>query len=190
MNRENRELIKTLKLPKIRHMGIVVQNIDRAINYYSDIFQIGPWFKTRFTGGENYLRGEEKINTEYETASAFLGKVEYQLIEVKRGDRDACLDHLEQHGEGLHHVGVYVNNTEVRLSAYNELGVDVLQTCSMKCGGRVGGTLAKYAYLDSASIGGIIFELIQIDFLGTTISSSRFWFELGSISGNLEKLKL
>ena len=191
MNERNLELAKTLKLPKIRHMGIVVEDLDKAIKYYSEIFRIGPWFKANFAGGgENYLRGEQKINTEYETASAFSGKIEYQLIEVKGGDRDACIEHLEKHGEGIHHLGVYVNDIEKRLSAYEALGIGVLQTGTLKSGGKVGGTVAKYAYLDSAAIGGVVFELIQIEFLGTTISSSRFWFELGAISGDLQKLKL
>ncbi len=190
MNERNQELAKALRLPKIRHMGIVVENLDRAIKYYSETFRMGPWFKANFRGGENYLGGEERINTEYETASAFSGKMEYQLIEVKGGDRDACLDHLEKHGEGIHHLGVYVKDIEKRLRAYKELGIGALQTGSLKSGGKVGGTVSKYAYLDSAAIGGVVFELIQINFLGMSISSSRFWFELGSISGDLQKLTL
>ena len=190
MNKRNRELAKTLKLPKIRHMGIVVENLDRAVTYYSNTFRIGPWFKANFAGGENYLRGEEKIDTEYETASAFSGRMEYQLIEVKGGDRDACLEHLEKHGEGIHHLGVYVKDIEKRLRAYRELGIGTLQTGTLRSGGKVGGTVSKYAYLDTAAIGGVIFELIQINFLGTTIKSSRFWFELGSIAGDLKKVKL
>ena len=190
MNELNRAVARTLKLPKIRHLGIIVKNLDRAIKFYADTFRIGPWFKANFAGGENYLRGEERINTEYETASTFFGKMEYQLIEIKGGDRDACMDHFEKHGEGLHHLGVYVNNIEERLRAYRERGIGVLQTGTLRSGGRVGGTVSKYAYLDTAGIGGVIFELIQIEFLGTTISSSRFWFELGSISGDLQKLKL
>ena len=190
MNEKNGELAKILKLPKIRHMGMVVEDLDRAVKYYSDTFRMGPWFKSKVPAGENYLRGEEKINTEYETASTFSGKMEYQLIEVKGGDRDACLDHLEKHGEGFHHVGVYVKDIDRRLSACKELGIGALQTGIVRSGGKVGGVVTRYAYLDTAAIGGIIFELLQIDFLGTHISSSRFWFELGSISGNLEKLKL
>jgi len=189
MNEANRELVKILRLPKIRHIGIVVENLDKAINYYSDTFRFGPWFKAKFSGGENYLRGEERINTKYETASAFSGKIEYQLIEVKGGDRDTCLDHLEKHGEGIHHLGVYINNIEKRLHAYKDMGIGVLQTGILKSGGKIGGTTSKYAYLDSAAIGGVVFALIQIDFLGMNIGSSRFWFELGSISGDLEKLK-
>jgi catechol 2,3-dioxygenase-like lactoylglutathione lyase family enzyme len=190
MNERSRELAKTLKLPKIRHLGMVVEDIDRAIRYYSDTFRMGPWFKSIVPAGENYLRGDEKIDTEYETASTFSGKMEYQLIEVKGGDRDACLDHLEKHGEGFHHAGVYVKDVERRLSAYKELGIGVLQTGVVKSGGKVGSVVTKYAYLDTAAIGGVIFELIQIDVLGINISSSRFWFELGSLVGSIEKIKV
>lgn len=186
----NRELAQKLKLPKIKHMGLVVEDIDRAIKYYSEAFRFGPWFKAKFTGGDHYLRGKDKIETEYETASTFSGGMEYQLIEVKGGDRDACLEHLEKYGEGIHHLGAYVNNIEQRLLAYKELGIEILQSGEIKSGGKIGGSVSKYAYLDTAAIGGVNFELIQIQFLGMNISSSRFWFELGSISGDLEKLKL
>ena len=189
MNEKNRGLARALRLPKIRHMGMVVEDIDRAVEYYSNTFLMGPWFKSKVPAGENYLRGEKKINTEYETASTFSGKMEYQLIEVKGGDRDACIDHLEKHGEGFHHVGVYVGDIERRLSACKELGIGVLQTGIVKSGGKIG-VVTKYAYLDTAAIGGVIFELLQINVLGVNISSSRFWFELGSLMGSIEKMKL
>jgi catechol 2,3-dioxygenase-like lactoylglutathione lyase family enzyme len=191
MDEKAGELARKLKLPRIRHMGIIVEDIGRAVEYYSSAFGLGPWFKARFGADENYLRGEQKINTEYETASAFSGGIEYQLIRVVGGDRDACIEHYEKHGEGFHHVGVYVNNIEERLRAYEELGIGVLQTGTLTTGGKfygnIGGTVTKYAYLDTESVGGVIFELIQIGFMGTHIASSRFWFELGAISGALEK---
>ena len=168
---------------------MVVEDINRAVKYYSDAFRMGPWFKSKIPAGENYLRGEERINTEYETASTFSGRMEYQLIEVTGGDRDACLDHLEKHGEGFHHVGGYVRNIETRLRTYKELGIGVLQTGVVKSGGKMGGVVTKYAYLDTAAIGGVIFELLQIDVLGINISSSRFWFELGSLAGSIEKFR-
>ena len=96
----------------------------------------------------------------------------------------------EKHGEGFHHVGVYVGDIERRLGACKELGIGTLQSGVVKSGGRMGGVVTQYAYLDTRSIGGVIFELLQIDVLGINISSSRFWFELGSLAGNMEKLKL
>ncbi len=189
MSKRDGELARILRLPKIRHMGIVVEGIERAVKYYSETFGMGPWFRSTLPAGDNYLRGETKINTEYETASAFSGRMEYQLIEVTGGDRDVCLEHLEKHGEGFHHVGGYVKNIETRLRTYKDLGIGVLQTGIVKSGGKGGGVVTKYAYLDTAAIGGVIFELLQIDFLGMHISSSRFWYELGSRTGSIEKMK-
>ena len=190
MAERNGELARMLRLPKIRHMGIVVENIDKAVKYYSDTFRMGPWFRSKVPAGENYLQGEQKINTEYITASTFSGRMEYQLVEVRGGDRDTCLAHLEKYGEGVHHVGGYVRNIEARISAYRELGVGVLQTGIVHSGRKEGGVATRYAYLDTAAIGGVVFELIQIDVFGITISSSRFWFELGSLMGSVEKVKL
>ncbi len=74
MKEINRELARALKLPRIRHMGFIVKDIDKAIRHYSDTFRLGPWFRTTSSkGGENYLRGEQRIDTTYETASTFSG---------------------------------------------------------------------------------------------------------------------
>ena len=176
------------KLPPIRHLGIVVTDLASAITHYRTQWGLGPWFKPRFSGGDNFLHGTEPINTEYALASAFSGPLEIQLIQVVGGDRDALTDHLERHGAGVHHVGVYVNNIARWVCFYKEQGITVLQSGVLQSPGSRWGTMTQYAYLDTTGVGGLVLELIQIHVLGFNISSSRFWFELGTWLGQIEKL--
>jgi catechol 2,3-dioxygenase-like lactoylglutathione lyase family enzyme len=63
-------------------------------------------------------------------------------------------DFLKQGREGLHHLGFYVNDLDKKLKELQGKGIKVLER----------GTIlgVKYAYLDTASACGVIFELIKI----------------------------
>ena len=175
------------KLPPIRHVGIVVTDLAAAMAHYPPCWGLGPWFKARFNHGDNFLHGTERINTEYALASAFSGPLEIQLIQVVGGDRDALTDHLERHGAGVHHVGVYVKNMARCVDLYKEQGITVLQSGVLQSPGSRWGTVTRYAYLDTTAVGGMVLELLQIDVLGINIGSSRFWFELGTWLGQMGK---
>ena len=174
----------------VRQIGIVVKNIDEAIDYYSRSLGIGPWFKPKLSEKEQWLKGGEVIDDENEIAIAFSGKIQLELIELISGSKSIYWEHLEKHGEGIHHLGVYVSNIEKRLEALAKNGIGVLQSGTIHSGGKIGGSVNKYAYLDTAGTAGIIFELIETRFLGVNIRMSRPWFELGCITGDVEKVKL
>lgn len=168
----------------IRHLGVIVADLERALSYYSENFGLGPWYKPRFTGGENFLRGVDLIHTEYAIASTFSGGVEFQLIHVRGGDRDVCAEFLEQHGEGIHHVGMYVKNLDECVAAYRARGIGVLQSGRLPSAGQ-NGMVSRYAYLETD---GIVLELIEMAWRGIPIPSSRLVFELGCLSGAVEKV--
>jgi catechol 2,3-dioxygenase-like lactoylglutathione lyase family enzyme len=182
--------LKTIDFPEVRQIGIVVKNIDQAVKYYSRFFGIGPWFKPRFSEVEHSLKGEERIDDEVDIAIAFSGKIQLELIEPVTGNKSIYWDHLKDHGDGIHHLGYYVSDIEKRLNALAEKKIGVLQSGSIHSTGKVGGSLTTYAYLDTKKIGGTILELIQTKCLGFNIQMSRFWFELGSLTGDVEKIKI
>ena len=64
--------------------------------------------------------------------------------------------HLEAH-EGLHHLGFMVNDLEERIEHFKANGIEVLQRGQIK----LKLITVDYAYFDTRSQGGIIFELIQ-----------------------------
>lgn len=91
--------------PEVRQIGIAVKSIDRAIAYYARSFGIGPWFKPKLSTKEHRLKGTEVISDETEIAIAFSGKIQLELIELISGSQSIYREHLEKHGEGIHHLG-------------------------------------------------------------------------------------
>jgi hypothetical protein len=162
--------------------------MGRAVSRFSGTFGIGPWFRPHVANVQHRDKGVRPITIDLDIVMAFSGDIQYELIHPRGGDRSLYLEHLDRHGEGVHHLGFYVSDIERRLAAARELGIGVLQSGFIGSAGRAGGSVTDYAYLDTAKDGGIIFELIRTRFLGLTIGMSRLWFETGALLGDLEKM--
>jgi catechol 2,3-dioxygenase-like lactoylglutathione lyase family enzyme len=179
-----------LGFPDVRQIGIVVQSIDRTVKYYARSFGIGPWFRPEFLKMEHRLNNNKVIGDEIDIAIAFSGKTQLELIEPISGNQSIYWEHLKKHGEGIHHLGFYVSDIERRLDVLAANGINVLQSGIIRSAGKFGGSITDYAYLDTAGTAGVIFELIRTKFLGVNIHMSSFWFELGSITGDVDKIKI
>jgi hypothetical protein len=64
------------------------------------------------------------------------------------------VEFLENNGEGIHHIGIYVPDFDKRLENYRQMGVNVLQQ---------GKGMRRYAYLDTKPV---MLELIEGDETG------------------------
>lgn len=163
-----------LKMPKLGQVGIVVRDIDETISYYKEAFGIGPW--AVFTGEpvECVERGK-RITFKGKMAMAQTGRVELELIQILEG-RSFHSDFLEERGEGIHHIGFFVNNFEERMAAVRDAGIEVLHQGLLK---QMGLTI-KYAYLETTTIGGVIIELIEQRFLGLPLFAKSLLLPLGA----------
>ena len=143
------DIKQQLQLPGVGQIGVVVEDIDRAIAFYESTFGIGPW-DIREVGAPNvWDRGEEKF-IKARLAFADIGQVEIELIQILEGD-SLHLEFLREHGEGLHHLGFFVKDFAAKLEQAEAMGLKVLQKDPFG---------QAYAYLDTREPGGIIFELI------------------------------
>jgi len=189
MDEKKKSMRKRLSLPSMKQVGIVTKDLDNTMRYFRETLGIRPWFIPKFSGLEHYRRGKTRIEFGVRLAFAYSGNIQIEIIEPGKGDDNTYSDHLKKYGEGIHHLGFYVGDLKKRLSALKAAGVEIEQSGVIKSGGKVGGSATRYAYLDTRKTGGVIFELIQTDFLGMHIGMSRFWFELGAITGDLVKLR-
>ena len=144
------EVMQRLQLPGVGQIGVVVEDIDRAIAFYQSTFGLGPFDVMEIGAPNVWDRGEEK-SIKARLAFADLGGVQLELIQILEGD-SFHLEFLREHGEGLHHLGFTVKDFQAKLEQAKALGFEVLQT----------GPLGRfYAYLDTRRCGGIIVELIE-----------------------------
>lgn len=99
---------------KLHHVGLVVKDIDKAIEYLESIgigpFQVGAGqrkFTIPFKGELNGKPAEWKTTI----SNAQLGETQLELLEPTEGPQ-ALKESLDATGEGLHHIGFLVDNLD------------------------------------------------------------------------------
>ena len=104
-----------VKLPHLTQLGIVVKDVDKAVEYYSSVFGIGPWRIIVADGKENLIRGK-KMDIKVKIAFAQHGPIEFEFIEVLGGDTPHA-EFLRERGEGIQHLGFgYVKDLRSKIA--------------------------------------------------------------------------
>lgn len=143
--------VDPIALPQKLHICVVVKDIDKTTQLLSSTFAIGPWdINERRYPKEQVLVGKGPFS--YRVAFAALGPIELELIEVVEGNTIHA-DFLNTRGEGLHHIGFRVPDLQETVTALQQRGIDVVQSAF-----REG---SRYAYMDPAKLGGIMFEFVE-----------------------------
>jgi hypothetical protein len=144
--------MRDLGLGPIDQVAYVVESMERALPRYEQMF--GP-FQTLVYEMKDCAIGDRRGDCKLRIGLNTSGPVEIELIEVIEGQTPHS-DHLEQHGEGLHHVRFRVDDLEPKVAALEAEGY---RTIFSK---RVGPTTA-FAYLEAPpEIGGSVIELLQM----------------------------
>jgi len=142
----------------IAQTAIVVEDLERTVARYWEVFGVGPW---QFYTYEKPLVQEmsyqgEPADYAMRIALSYFGPSRVELIEVKRGD-SVYADHVREHGYGVQHLGLLVDDMQAAIALAEEAGYPVIQDGS---GFGLDGD-GHYAYLDTAADFGVVFELIE-----------------------------
>ncbi len=145
------------QLPPISQLGIVVRDLEAAMEHYSKALGIGPWRVTVSAAPPMTctLRGQP-ATYRVRLGIAQWGPISMELIQYLEGD-SIHGEFTRTRGEGLEHVGVYVPNLDEALEAMKERGIGVLQRADGFGYSRDG----RYAYLDTEATMGTVVEVIQ-----------------------------
>ena len=145
---QTREL---LDLPSVSQIALVVKDVNKAIDFYREVWNVGPFrvFETEYT--DRTYRGNPG-NFRMRIALASLGAIYLELIEPLEGE-SIYDEFLEKNGEGLHHLGFDVERIEDRISAMEKIGIQVLQSGKSP--------EVAFAYMDTMALSGFIMEFIE-----------------------------
>ena len=154
MNNSN-ELRAKLALPPINHIGVIVNHIDEAVEYYSSIFGLGPFTVYDFVPDKCWLWGEP-IPLKLHMGKAMWGNIEFELIEPLGGE-SLHKSFLRTHGEGFHHLGFLVPNYDEMFNKFVNEGFEPLTWCDSYVETYRG--YVKACYFDTRKVGGLIFEI-------------------------------
>lgn len=139
-------------LGPIDQVSYVVRSLDEALPRYEALY--GPFERGRSPLTGCRYRGREVACT-LKLAVNHAGPVEIELIEVESGNAPHS-EHLERHGEGLHHVRFRVTGIDARLAALQAEG---FETIFYK---RFGPGVA-FAYVETPeALGGSVIELLEL----------------------------
>jgi catechol 2,3-dioxygenase-like lactoylglutathione lyase family enzyme len=97
--------------PAFKQCAVVVRDLDEAVRRWTTLLGIGPWTAYRLQPprlqGMRYRGAEASFSLRH--ALAWSGDMQFELVQPLDGP-SIFADHLEAHGEGLHHVGKYVTD--------------------------------------------------------------------------------
>jgi methylmalonyl-CoA epimerase len=94
--------LSIMKLPPIEHIGIVVKDVEKAMESYGSVLGWGPFEALEIDLKEFTYRGHP-CNARLKVALSQGGSVQIDLIEVLEGETPYS-DFLREKGEGLHHL--------------------------------------------------------------------------------------
>ena len=142
----------------VAQVGLIVDDLDKAVQTYWRSFGIGPW--DFYTYGKPLVKrmtyrgqpGEYSMRI----ALSYAGPLRVELIEMLEGE-SIYAEFVEEHGYGLHHFGVLVEDMEKAISQAEHAGLTVIQDGA---GFGLDGD-GHFAYLDTEDRIGVVVELIE-----------------------------
>ncbi|MDY7040834.1 MAG: VOC family protein [Chloroflexota bacterium] len=143
-----------VELKQFLQVCVVVKDLQKAMENYWELFGMGPWAIYTFappTLTDTTVRGESVPYT-MKLAVTQIGNVQWELIEPLTGP-STYAEFLEEHGPGLHHVAVHVDDYDKTVSTLEKHGIGVLM------GGNFHGL--NYAYMDTHGAIGAILEIYK-----------------------------
>jgi len=142
--------------PELFQVGIIVRDLEKSMAHYQKTLGIGPWGIV--DGDESTISDTtyhgRPVRHRFRAALTTVGPLQLELIQPLEGD-SIYSDFLEEHGEGLHHLGyVTVDDLAEAIRTLEKEGFTYLQ------GGRFGAI--GYAYMDMGKTLGTILEFIEV----------------------------
>lgn len=135
---------------KVEQLSYVYKDIKKQAKIMEDLYGIPNFAQMEnITHQDATYRGKE-VTIVLDYAFSRLLNVQIELQQWKSGD-SLFKDFIDQGKEGLHSIGVYVEDLESYIDEFKKRGIEVLQT------GQVG--KQKFVYLDTEKTFGVLLEI-------------------------------
>jgi len=135
-------------------IAVVVRDLEASMRNYVEGYGIGPWHVYEFNPGtvKDLREDGELVERSWRLAITQVGQVQWELIEPL-DDESIYARFLAEKGEGLHHIGMAVENYDETIASLAEKGRHVV------LGGEYGGL--NFAYLGTDPDLGVITEIFS-----------------------------
>lgn len=186
MEKDLIKLQRSLGLPKVGQLGFIVHDIQSSLPTYASLYNLKNWFEPLYAEIEFMIDGEPR-DLDINFAFAYSGKIQVEIFAEKSQQAPVYKEHLDSHGEGLHHLGFYISDMDAKLKVAEKLGLNILLEGKFKT---AGGGFVRYVYLDTRRSCGIITELLHITLFGINVPQTEFMMNVGKLTGDVRKFSL
>ncbi len=131
-----------LKIKKISHVAVAVENLDHAIEKYRQTLGLEP-------------ESRELVSSQKTEAVLMpIGDANIELIEPK--GNEGLKKFLEKRGQGIHHIAIEVEGIEEALAFLKSMHVPLIDEAP-----RIGAHGHKVAFVHPKALGGVLIELVE-----------------------------
>lgn len=122
-----------MNTPNIRQIALVVRDVYAAIDQWSALLGVGAWDVRHFTQEtvRDFFVDGERVTEPFDFICAvkWVGDIEFEIIQPIEGP-NIYWRHLEEKGEGLHHIKDVMPDEEIPavLERFAQEGCPVIQT--------------------------------------------------------------
>jgi methylmalonyl-CoA/ethylmalonyl-CoA epimerase len=132
-----------MKPSRIEHIGIAVNNLANAINFYERVL------------GLKCYKIEEVEDQKVRTAFLMAGETKIELLE-STDPNGPIGKFIEKRGEGIHHIAFAVDEIQKHLAHAEAMGVKLIDTVPRK-----GAEELEIAFLHPKSASGVLIEFCE-----------------------------
>jgi methylmalonyl-CoA/ethylmalonyl-CoA epimerase len=142
---------------KFHHISVVVKDMNKAIRHFESI-GIGPFPPLIGPAGPvpltNKRIGNKKSDYELDLrhARGGVGGLQFEVVQPLKG-KTPVAEFLEKKGEGIHHIGFFVDDFDREAAKMKDRGFKITQYGETPT--------VKWAYFDTDKMGGVGIELMQ-----------------------------
>lgn len=138
-----------------RQNGIVVENLDNAIERWVTTMGAGPFFVLRHLPLDYFKYHGELTEPDISIALGNIGDLQIELIEQHNDAPSPYLNFRRSKSSGVHHVSSWARNYDDMIADLDRRGY------APDCEGRIAGS-ARFAYFNSDAVDGCAFEVSDL----------------------------
>jgi len=140
---------------EIRQAGYVVRDIEAAMDYWSRVLGVGPWFYNERVPIENYRYRGEAYEVHNSVALANSGPLQVELIQTRNDAPSMYRDFLAAGHTGLQHNAYWTTDFDADLARLLAQGFKVAMSGEVGANGR-------FVYFDTETHPGTVVELSEV----------------------------
>jgi catechol 2,3-dioxygenase-like lactoylglutathione lyase family enzyme len=140
---------------EIRQNGYVVHDIEAALQHWTGVLGVGPFFHFARVPIEDFRYRGEPSPIEVSIALANSGPLQIELIQQRNDAPSMYRDFLAAGHAGLQHVAYWTETFDADLERLGAAGLEIGQSGAIGANGR-------FVYFDTESHPGTVVELSEV----------------------------